>query len=148
MATEISSNSQQGRSRQNSSTGRISGPVGPGGSSGVSGPRFSQNSNSNERDSDEDRASGVTHDNRVARRIACDVCRERKIRCDRGQPQCGRCGRLGHRCRYTASKRQEAFKLDVPQVLLTLHARLGKSPERCGLFGSAIPGKCFAMIKA
>ena len=118
-----------GHSRQNSCTPvHISGPTAGSGSS--TDPRFRQLSNSNESDSDEDRTSGATTGNGVARRIACDVCRERKVRCDRSQPKCGRCNRLGHKCKYNASKRnQDASKLDVPQALLTLHARLGIIPR-------------------
>ena len=80
----------------------------------------------NERDSDEDRSSGAANANGVVRRVACDVCRERKVRCDKGQPHCGRCGRLGHICRYTTSRKQNASKLDISDALLTLNARLGK----------------------
>lgn len=80
----------------------------------------------NERDGDEDRSSGAANVNGVVRRVACDVCRERKVRCDKGQPHCGRCGRLGHICRYTTSRKQYASKLDISDALLTLNARLGK----------------------
>lgn len=83
---------------------------------------------SNERNSDEDTASRGVDQTIVTKRIACDICRERKVRCDRSQPCCGRCSRLGHRCKYTVSKRQDASnKLDVSQALSTLSARLGKS---------------------
>lgn len=138
MATEISFNDyqQQGQSpqeRDEGSTGRISRPIGPGAYCRVSGHTVGQRSIPIEKDSDEDRIAGaVSSENKVSRRIACDVCRERKIRCDRSQPQCGRCSRLGHRCRYTASKKQDSSKLNVPQALLTLHTRLGKSPELLG----------------
>lgn len=42
--------------------------------------------------------------NRVA--VACDKCRQRKIRCDAAKPQCKRCRELGHMCVYSPSERQ------------------------------------------
>ena len=56
------------------------------------------------------------------RRVACDICRERKVRCDRVQPTCGRCARLGHHCRYASSRKFS--NLDIPQALVALHQRL------------------------
>ncbi|KAL4796578.1 hypothetical protein BDV19DRAFT_360636 [Aspergillus venezuelensis] len=35
-----------------------------------------------------------------APRLTCDTCRERKVRCDRVWPKCGRCVRLGEACGY------------------------------------------------
>lgn len=92
---------------------------------GGSAPTAPPSLATNEKDSDEDRSSGVGHTSEVARRIACDVCRDRKVRCDRSQPRCGRCRRLGHVCRYTASKKQAASKLEISEILWTLNARLG-----------------------
>ncbi|KAK2800158.1 hypothetical protein FQN49_008935, partial [Arthroderma sp. PD_2] len=34
------------------------------------------------------------------KRIACVVCRKRKLRCDGTKPSCGNCSRLGHECAY------------------------------------------------
>lgn len=42
--------------------------------------------------------------NRVT--VACDNCRQRKIRCDAGKPVCKRCNELGSKCEYTPSERQ------------------------------------------
>jgi len=60
-----------------------------------------------------------------SRKVACDVCRERKARCDRNQPCCGRCSRLGNKCKYSPPERQETGKIDVAQALETLNSRLG-----------------------
>jgi len=61
-----------------------------------------------------------------SRKVACDICRERKARCDRNQPFCGRCIRLGNKCKYSPRERQEAEKFDVAHALETLNSRLGR----------------------
>lgn len=60
-----------------------------------------------------------------ARRTACDVCRERKVRCNGERPDCQRCRRLGHQCSYTVVKRQDITRSEVSQALMTLQVRLG-----------------------
>jgi hypothetical protein len=58
-------------------------------------------------------------------RLACDVCRERKVRCDRADPRCGRCARLGHRCTYYGRKSyRAALDPDLPRRLSELQERL------------------------
>lgn len=37
------------------------------------------------------------------KRTTCDLCRERKVRCDRGKPQCNRCKRTGQPCAYPSA---------------------------------------------
>lgn len=61
-----------------------------------------------------------------ARRTACDVCRERKVRCNGERPGCQRCRRLGHQCSYTVVKRQDITRSEVSQALMTLQVRLGR----------------------
>ena len=80
------------------------------------------------RENDEEGTSGTVGVAGGTRRIACDVCRDRKVRCDKAQPQCGRCQRLGHYCSYMTFRRMST--LDVPQAILKLHSRLGKH-ETC-----------------
>jgi hypothetical protein len=36
----------------------------------------------------------------VTAQQACEPCRQRKAKCDEGQPQCGRCSRLRLACHY------------------------------------------------
>jgi hypothetical protein len=60
------------------------------------------------------------------RRLACDPCRDRKIRCDRQQPVCGRCARLRHDCTYSSPSKSTAAKQDLSRLLLQMHSRLGK----------------------
>ncbi|KAL8959687.1 MAG: hypothetical protein Q9193_003485 [Seirophora villosa] len=68
-----------------------------------------------------------------AKRLACDNCRERKVRCNREQPVCGRCARLGHNCQYTTPARQNSSHSDVSRLLLTLHSRLQQTEARLAL---------------
>ena len=64
------------------------------------------------------------------KRLACDNCRERKVRCNREQPLCGRCARLGHNCRYTTPGKQNPSPTDMAQLLLSLNSRLAQTEAR------------------
>ncbi|KAL8653890.1 MAG: hypothetical protein Q9210_001841 [Variospora velana] len=64
------------------------------------------------------------------KRLACDKCRERKVRCNREQPVCGRCARLGQNCQYTTPAKQYS---DLSPLLLTLHSRLEQTEARLAL---------------
>ncbi|KAL4959660.1 putative C6 transcription factor Prf [Aspergillus stella-maris] len=44
------------------------------------------------------------------KRIACAVCRRRKLRCDGGKPSCGTCSRLGHDCTYDEARKKSGPK--------------------------------------
>ncbi|KAH8886312.1 hypothetical protein GQ53DRAFT_845090 [Thozetella sp. PMI_491] len=61
------------------------------------------------------------------RRLACDPCRDRKIRCDRQQPVCGRCARLRHDCTYSSPSKSTAAKQDLSRLLLQMHSRLAQA---------------------
>ena len=67
------------------------------------------------------------------KRLACVKCRERKIRCNREQPICGRCARLGHNCKYTAPAKQNSSQMDISQLLLTLSSRLAHTEARLAM---------------
>ena len=66
-------------------------------------------------------------------RLACDHCRERKVRCNREQPRCGRCTRLGHECKYTRPANKHPSQMDVSKLLLTLHSRLEQTEARLAM---------------
>ncbi|KAM5442131.1 hypothetical protein MferCBS31731_002961 [Microsporum ferrugineum] len=44
------------------------------------------------------------------KRIACVVCRKRKLRCDGAKPSCGNCARLGHDCAYNEVRKKSGPK--------------------------------------
>ncbi|PKY04375.1 hypothetical protein P168DRAFT_343864 [Aspergillus campestris IBT 28561] len=72
----------------------------------------------------------------TSRRLACDICRERKVRCDRGVLKCGRCARLGYDCNYQGRKRHRAAQADMPRQLSELQTRLASTtttPTACPL---------------
>ena len=58
------------------------------------------------------------------KRIACVVCRKRKLRCDGEKPSCGTCKRLAHDCAYDEVRRKSGPKRGYVKAL---EARLGTS---------------------
>ncbi|KAK2799664.1 hypothetical protein FQN51_006796 [Onygenales sp. PD_10] len=44
------------------------------------------------------------------KRIACVICRKRKLRCDGNKPSCGTCSRLGHDCAYDEVRKKSGPK--------------------------------------
>lgn len=56
------------------------------------------------------------------KRIACVVCRRRKLRCDGRRPSCGTCSRLGHECAYDEVRKKSGPKRGYVKQL---EARLG-----------------------
>lgn len=56
------------------------------------------------------------------KRIACVVCRRRKLRCDGQRPRCGTCSRLGHECAYDEVRKKSGPKRGYVKQL---EARLG-----------------------
>ncbi|KAI9696580.1 MAG: hypothetical protein M1836_005599 [Candelina mexicana] len=51
------------------------------------------------------------------KRIACVVCRKRKLRCDGSKPSCGTCSRLGHECAYDEVRRKSGPKRGYVKAL-------------------------------
>ncbi|KAF2151970.1 hypothetical protein K461DRAFT_279495 [Myriangium duriaei CBS 260.36] len=45
-----------------------------------------------------------------AKRIACVLCRKRKLRCDGARPSCGTCARLSHDCSYDEVRKKSGPK--------------------------------------
>ena len=56
------------------------------------------------------------------KRIACIICRRRKLKCDGEKPRCGTCSRLGHQCAYDEIRRKSGPKRGYVKEL---EARLG-----------------------
>jgi hypothetical protein len=44
------------------------------------------------------------------KRLACMICRKRKLKCDGIKPSCSTCTRLGHSCAYDAVRRKSGPK--------------------------------------
>ncbi|RVD84308.1 uncharacterized protein DFL_006066 [Arthrobotrys flagrans] len=51
------------------------------------------------------------------KRIACVVCRKRKLKCDGARPACGTCSRLGHNCSYDEVRRKSGPKRGYVKAL-------------------------------
>ncbi|KAI9794688.1 MAG: hypothetical protein M1833_007404 [Piccolia ochrophora] len=51
------------------------------------------------------------------KRIACVVCRKRKLKCDGSKPSCGTCSRLGHDCAYDEVRRKSGPKRGYVKAL-------------------------------
>ncbi|KAK6335571.1 hypothetical protein TWF696_002341 [Orbilia brochopaga] len=51
------------------------------------------------------------------KRIACVVCRKRKLKCDGARPSCGTCSRLGHNCSYDEVRRKSGPKRGYVKAL-------------------------------
>jgi len=58
-----------------------------------------------------------------AKRIACILCRKRKLRCDGARPTCGTCKRLSHDCAYDEVRKKSGPKRGYVKLL---EARLRK----------------------
>lgn len=83
--------------------------------------------------------SGEGSGNYVPRpkRIACVVCRRRKLKCDGKKPSCGTCSRLGHACAYDEVRKKSGPKRGYVKQL---EARLGMTTlSLCFLLGFGIP---------
>ncbi|CAG7957386.1 unnamed protein product [Penicillium salamii] len=65
------------------------------------------------------------------KRIACVVCRRRKLRCDGRRPSCGTCSRLGHECAYDEVRKKSGPKRGyVKQLEARLETLLkGQDPD-------------------
>ncbi|KAK2039674.1 hypothetical protein LZ31DRAFT_634603 [Colletotrichum somersetense] len=62
--------------------------------------------------------------NTMSRRMACKVCRERKVRCD-GEAECGNCRRSGDHCVYLPTNK--STKADITQSLEAIQERLERA---------------------
>ena len=51
------------------------------------------------------------------KRIACIICRKRKLKCDGTKPSCSTCTRLGHDCAYDEVRRKSGPKRGYVKAL-------------------------------
>jgi hypothetical protein len=51
------------------------------------------------------------------KRIACVLCRKRKLRCDGARPTCGTCKRLAHDCAYDDVRKKSGPKRGYVKLL-------------------------------
>jgi len=51
------------------------------------------------------------------KRIACVLCRRRKLRCDGARPTCGTCNRLAHDCAYDEVRKKSGPKRGYVKLL-------------------------------
>ena len=52
-----------------------------------------------------------------AKRMACVLCRKRKLKCDGAKPACGTCTRLSHDCSYDEVRRKSGPKRGYVKAL-------------------------------
>ncbi|KAI8630514.1 fungal-specific transcription factor domain-containing protein [Xylariaceae sp. FL1651] len=77
-------------------------------------------------------------------RLACDVCRDRKVRCDREWPRCGRCARIGDVCGYRG-RAQRTSQSDLARQLRGLQdqqaqAQISTQRHPAGAVATGFPG--------
>lgn len=51
------------------------------------------------------------------KRLACMICRKRKLKCDGLRPSCSTCSRLGHSCAYDEQRRKSGPKRGYVKAL-------------------------------
>jgi hypothetical protein len=51
------------------------------------------------------------------KRLACMICRKRKLKCDGIKPSCSTCARLGHSCAYDEVRRKSGPKRGYVKAL-------------------------------
>ena len=73
-----------------------------------------------------------------ARQQTCDVCRDRKVRCDREEPKCGRCVRLRLPCGYSRSTRPAQD--DLLNQMVELQSRLARAEALLASSATSAPG--------
>ncbi|KAF2806195.1 uncharacterized protein BDZ99DRAFT_523664 [Mytilinidion resinicola] len=59
-----------------------------------------------------------------ARKVACRTCRDRKVRCDGGQPSCEKCKRSNEACVYIPASTQS--RPDLTEAIESLEDRMAR----------------------
>lgn len=80
-------------------------------------------------DADSNGREGAADNSNVPKpkRLACMICRKRKLKCDGVRPSCSTCARLGHSCAYDEVRRKSGPKRGYVKALeerLSEHSRL------------------------
>ncbi|PBP27361.1 fungal-specific transcription factor domain-containing protein [Diplocarpon rosae] len=70
-------------------------------------------------------ASGADSNVPKPKRIACVICRKRKLKCDGTKPSCSTCSRLGHSCAYDEVRRKSGPKRGYVKALEERLSMLG-----------------------
>lgn len=83
---------------------------------------------SDNNDNDRDRQDGGGGGIARPKRLACTICRRRKLRCDGGRPRCGTCARLGHAWAYDEQRRKSGPKRGYVKALEERLSELGRAP--------------------
>ncbi|MCJ1418011.1 hypothetical protein MMC32_004356 [Xylographa parallela] len=73
-------------------------------------PSIRSNRSDSPRDSSIMLGEGMENGIPRPKRIACVICRKRKLKCDGDKPSCGTCKRLGHKCGYDEVRRKSGPK--------------------------------------
>ncbi|KAK1781333.1 fungal-specific transcription factor domain-containing protein [Copromyces sp. CBS 386.78] len=55
-------------------------------------------------------AAGANSSTPKQKRLACEICRRRKLKCDGTKPSCSTCSRLGHVCAYDERRKKSGPK--------------------------------------
>jgi hypothetical protein len=66
---------------------------------------------------DEAAEGGVNDGIPRPKRIACILCRKRKLKCDSNKPSCGTCSRLNHHCEYSEERKKSGPKRGYVKLL-------------------------------
>ena len=84
---------------------------------GNNGRNKRQRSPAGEANGNADAASGGDSNVPKPKRIACIICRKRKLKCDGSKPSCSTCTRLGHSCAYDEVRRKSGPKRGYVKAL-------------------------------
>ncbi|KAH8896137.1 hypothetical protein GQ53DRAFT_713853 [Thozetella sp. PMI_491] len=71
------------------------------------------------------------------KRLACEACRSRKVRCDKKHPRCGRCTKMGTSCCYLRRSKTTVSKEDLSQRLVAMNSRLQQAEAQLALHSVA-----------
>ncbi|RAH47699.1 uncharacterized protein BO95DRAFT_512878 [Aspergillus brunneoviolaceus CBS 621.78] len=87
------------------------------------------------------KTGGVTKPQRASRRkiaLACDVCREKKTRCDGVKPTCGPCLRRPHGARGCVYTMDNARTASQDEYMRALHLRIQELEDACARAGVSL----------